>query len=38
MSVAIDYTASNGDPSDPKSLHYNNPDPKKFNQYETAMD
>jgi hypothetical protein len=22
MSVAIDYTLSNGDPKDPKSLHY----------------
>ena len=22
MSVAIDYTLSNGDPTDPKSLHY----------------
>jgi hypothetical protein len=29
MSVAIDYTASNGDPKDPTSLHYNNPEKDK---------
>ena len=38
MSVAIDYTASNGDPTEPSSLHYNNPDKEKKNQYETAME
>jgi hypothetical protein len=38
MSVAIDYTLSNGDPTDPKSLHYldlNNSSNK--NQYEKAI-
>ena len=40
MSVAIDYTASNKDPKDPDSLHYNDDDktdPEKFNQYQKAM-
>jgi hypothetical protein len=32
--VAIDYTISNGDPSNPKSLHYLG----AKNQYETAIE
>jgi len=36
LSVAIDYTASNGDPMDKTSLHYL--DPKgHLNQYESAL-
>ena len=39
MSVAIDYTASNGDPADHSSLHHYDPDGAdcKPNMYETAM-
>ena len=38
MSVAIDYTASNGDPEDPNSLHYFKPDGKSDpNPYEIAI-
>ena len=39
MSVAIDYTASNGNPSVHSSLHHYDPDGKdcKPNMYETAM-
>ena len=37
MSVAIDYTASNGDPQDPESFHYLNDEIDKLNQYESAM-
>ena len=36
MSVAIDYTASNGDPTDPNSLHHYDLNGK--NQYEIAME
>mmetsp|Transcript_10701 Transcript_10701/g.28145 ORF Transcript_10701/g.28145 Transcript_10701/m.28145 type:complete len:510 (+) Transcript_10701:1126-2655(+) len=35
FSVAIDFTASNGDPSNPASLHYF--DPSKPNQYVQAL-
>lgn len=35
MSVAIDFTASNGEPTNKDSLHYN--ESGKHNQYETAM-
>ena len=39
MSVAIDYTASNGDPKDPESLHFYDPmNPGKKNQYVIAME
>ena len=34
LSIAIDFTLSNGDPSDPESLHYF--DPKK-NEYLQAI-
>lgn len=34
--VGIDYTASNGEPSDPRSLHFRNPS-GQLNQYETAI-
>ena len=39
MSVAIDYTASNGDPLKPNSLHHYDPDDEnnKPNMYETAI-
>ncbi|EKX31691.1 hypothetical protein GUITHDRAFT_98757 [Guillardia theta CCMP2712] len=36
VSVAIDFTMSNGDPADPNSLHYIRPD-GSLNQYEQAM-
>ena len=35
--VAIDFTASNGDPNDPRSLHYNSADPNVLNQYQMAI-
>jgi hypothetical protein len=35
--VAIDFTASNGDPADPRSLHYNSNDPNALNQYQMAI-
>ena len=35
LSVAIDFTNSNGYPNDPRSLHYIND--KKLNQYERAI-
>jgi len=35
LMVAIDYTASNGDPSESTSLHYQRGD--RLNQYETAI-
>lgn len=38
LSVAIDFTASNGELSDPSSLHYINPyDPNKMTPYEQAI-
>lgn len=38
MSIAIDYTGSNGDPSKPDSLHYLHPsDPNTLNQYEASI-
>jgi len=36
FTVAIDFTASNGNPNDPKSLHYNDPSGRP-NQYITAI-
>ena len=35
FTVAIDFTASNGDPRDPRSLHYI--DPSSPNQYTRAL-
>jgi len=35
MIVAIDFTGSNGNPKDPKSLHYMNPN--ALNQYQIAI-
>jgi len=38
LSVAIDFTASNGELSDPESLHYIDPnDPNKMTAYEQAI-
>lgn len=33
--VAVDFTGSNGNPRDPRSLHYSNPN--TLNQYQTAI-
>jgi hypothetical protein len=35
--VAIDFTGSNGNPRDPKSLHYMAPDGDSMNQYERCI-
>ncbi|CAM9336332.1 unnamed protein product [Discosporangium mesarthrocarpum] len=35
--VAIDYTASNGDPMNPGSLHHLDPSGRRMNEYEHAM-
>ncbi|KAL7373822.1 hypothetical protein ABVT39_014935 [Epinephelus coioides] len=35
MTIGIDFTGSNGDPSSPKSLHYINPE--GFNEYQAAI-
>ena len=37
FSIAIDFTASNGEFSNPGSLHYVNPHGQAFNQYERAI-
>ena len=37
MVVGVDFTASNGRPSDPRSLHYRAPDGSSFNQYELSV-
>lgn len=38
LNLAIDYTASNGEPSDPGSLHFINAyNPQVMNQYESAI-
>lgn len=34
--VAIDFTSSNGDPSQPDSLHYMHPS-GKFNEYQETI-
>lgn len=36
LSIAIDFTGSNGTPTHPSSLHYMNP--QKPNQYQIAID
>lgn len=35
--MAIDYTASNGNPADPRSLHYVDPSGIVLNDYAKAM-
>jgi hypothetical protein len=35
--VAVDFTSSNGAPSEPTSLHYQSGDPCRLNPYETAI-
>jgi hypothetical protein len=35
--VGVDFTASNGDPSDPRSLHWMDPDGSSENQYQAAI-
>eukprot|EP00240_Pyramimonas_obovata_P000816 CAMPEP_0118955512 /NCGR_PEP_ID=MMETSP1169-20130426/60090_1 /TAXON_ID=36882 /ORGANISM="Pyramimonas obovata, Strain CCMP722" /LENGTH=535 /DNA_ID=CAMNT_0006903381 /DNA_START=178 /DNA_END=1782 /DNA_ORIENTATION=+ len=37
VAVAIDFTASNGDPSHPQSLHHRPPIPNYLNSYEQAI-
>lgn len=38
FTVAIDFTASNGDPRQPNSLHYIDPyQPQSFNMYARAL-
>ena len=37
LSVAIDFTGSNGHPSQPNSLHYLSGNPAQLNQYESAI-
>ncbi|CAN0466888.1 unnamed protein product [Discosporangium mesarthrocarpum] len=36
FSVAIDYTASNGDPNNPESLHHHDPRGEVLNQVISA--
>lgn len=35
--MAFDFTGSNGDPRDPRSLHHVTGDPNRPNQYVTAL-
>jgi hypothetical protein len=37
LSVAIDFTGSNGSPQTPQSLHYLDPTGQRQNQYQTAI-
>ena len=37
MSIAIDFTGSNGDPRQPGTLHYISPDGQSLNDYEKAF-
>ncbi|CAM9367387.1 unnamed protein product [Ascophyllum nodosum] len=37
FTIAIDYTASNGDPSQPGTLHYHDPSSRTLNEYGQAI-
>jgi len=37
ITIAIDFSGSNGDPRNPNTLHYINKDPSKKNDYEEAI-